>query len=40
VALRLGAVPVGAFYDDQVQAALGLASDIQPLYLLPVGHPR
>jgi len=40
VALDLGAVPVGAFYDDQVQAALGLAADQEPLYLVPVGHPR
>ncbi len=40
VALDLGAVPVGAFYDDQVQAALGLATDHKPLYLVPVGHPR
>ena len=40
VALDLGAVPVGAFHDDQVQAALGLAADHRPLYLVPVGHPR
>ena len=40
VALRLGAVPIGAFYDDQVQAALSLPPDHQPLYLIPVGHPR
>jgi len=40
VALDLGAVPVGAFYDDQVQNVLGLAADHEPLYLVPVGHPR
>lgn len=40
VALDLGAVPIGAFYDDQVQEILGLADDQQPLYLIPVGHPR
>jgi SagB-type dehydrogenase family enzyme len=40
VALNLGAVPIGAFWDDQVQQALGLPSDHQPLYLIPVGHPR
>ena len=40
VALDLGAVPVGAFYDDQVQAALELPADHEPLYLVPVGHPR
>jgi len=38
VALDLGAVPVGAFYDDQVQAALGLPADHEPLYLIPVGR--
>jgi SagB-type dehydrogenase family enzyme len=39
VALNLGAVPVGAFHDDQVQAVLALPSDHRPLYLIPVGHP-
>lgn len=40
VALDLGAVPIGAFYDDQVRAGLGSPPDHQPLYLIPVGHPR
>ena len=40
VALHLGAVPIGAFYDDQVQAALSLPPDHEPLYIIPVGHPR
>lgn len=39
VSLGLGAVPIGAFYDDQVQRVLGLPSDHEPLYLIPVGHP-
>lgn len=39
VALGLGAVPIGAFYDDQVQAALDLPPDHAPLYLIPVGEP-
>ena len=39
VSLGLGAVPIGAFDDDQVQAILGLPSDHEPLYLVPVGHP-
>lgn len=39
VALHLGAVPIGAFHDEQVQAALGLPVDRQPLYLIAVGHP-
>jgi SagB-type dehydrogenase family enzyme len=40
VTLKLGAVPIGAFYDDQVKAALSLPGDCQPLYLIPVGHPQ
>jgi SagB-type dehydrogenase family enzyme len=40
VALNLGAVPTGAFEDDKVQQALALPSDQQPLYLIPVGHPK
>ncbi len=40
VALQLGAVPIGAFYDDQVQAALAMPLDHQPLYLIAVGHPE
>ena len=39
VALGLGGVPVGAFHDDKVQAALDLPEDQAPLYLIPVGHP-
>ena len=40
VALGLGGVPIGAFYDDQVQSALSLPLDYEPLYLIPIGHPR
>lgn len=40
VSLGLAAVPVGAFRDAQVQSALGLPADHQPLYLIPVGHAR
>lgn len=40
VALDLGAVPIGAFQDADVKGALALPSDQQPLYLVPVGHPR
>jgi SagB-type dehydrogenase family enzyme len=39
VALNLGAVPIGAFYDDQVKKVLELPGDQQPLYLIPAGHP-
>ena len=40
VALKLGAVPIGAFYDEQVQDVLGLPPEHRPLYLIPVGHPE
>ena len=36
-ALDLGAVPIGAFYDDRLQAALELPADEMPLYVIPVG---
>jgi SagB-type dehydrogenase family enzyme len=39
VALGLGAVPIGAFHDDEVQRTLALPDDIRPLYLIPVGRP-
>jgi nitroreductase len=39
-ALDLGAVPVGAFDDDLVRAALGLDRREQPLYVVPVGYPN
>lgn len=38
--LGLGAVPIGAFHDEDVQAVLTLPEDHQPLYLIPVGHPK
>lgn len=38
VALKLGAVPIGAFYDDQVKQVLALPTDHQPLYVIPVGR--
>jgi SagB-type dehydrogenase family enzyme len=40
VALGLGAVPIGAFHDAQIQKALSLPVEHRPLYLIPVGHPR
>jgi len=39
VDLGLGAVPIGAFSDDQVREVLDVPSDHEPLYLIPVGHP-
>lgn len=38
-ALGLGAVPLGAFDDDGIRAALGVADGEQPLYVVPVGEP-
>jgi SagB-type dehydrogenase family enzyme len=40
VALNLGAVPIGAFYEDQISKALVLPPDQLPLYLIPVGYPE
>lgn len=37
-ALGLGTVVVGAFRDDRVSQLLGLARDVRPLALMPVGH--
>ena len=39
VSLELGTVFIGAFHDDQVQSALGLAKEEIPLCLMPVGFP-
>lgn len=39
VAIGLGSVAVGAFNDDEVYRALGLAKDERPIYLIPVGEP-
>jgi SagB-type dehydrogenase family enzyme len=38
VCLDLGAVPIGAFRDSDVQKVLGLPADHQPLYLIPIGY--
>jgi SagB-type dehydrogenase family enzyme len=40
VSLDLGAVPVGAFDDERLHRALDLPPEHDPLYLIPVGHPR
>lgn len=39
VSLGLGAVPIGAFDDEEVREVLDLPGDHEPLYLIPVGHP-
>lgn len=40
VALNLGAVPIGAFDDVQVQRVLALPADQVPLYVIPVGKRK
>ncbi len=39
VALELGAVPIGAFGDLEIQRVLDLPAEEEPLYLIAVGHP-
>ena len=39
VAMGLGAVPVGAFGDNEVKEALGIRDQMTPLYVVPVGYP-
>lgn len=38
VSLNLGAVVVGAFYDEQVREVLRLPEEHKPLYIIPVGR--
>lgn len=40
VALGLAGVPVGGFNDEQLRKALPVPEQHEPLYLLPVGHPK
>jgi SagB-type dehydrogenase family enzyme len=40
VSQGIGAVPVGAFHDEDVHQVLSLPSDHEPLYLIPIGHVR
>jgi nitroreductase len=39
VALKLGAVVVGAFDDQDVQNVLDLPAEHEPLLVIPVGFP-
>jgi nitroreductase len=38
--MGLGTVAVGAFDDSGVRDTLNLPSNLQPLYLMPVGTPN
>jgi len=38
VAMNLGTVVIGAFYDDQVKEVLNLPENEEPLYIMPVGR--
>lgn len=40
VALDLGAVPIGAFHEQELAEALELPPDHTPIYLVAVGHPK
>lgn len=40
VALGLASVPVGAFYDEEVKKILNLPQNIDPVYIIPVGHEK
>jgi SagB-type dehydrogenase family enzyme len=39
VSLGLGATPVGAFTDAEIQSVLEIPDDHAPLYLIPIGTP-
>ena len=39
MALGLGAVPIGAFDDEQVVGILGTREEVRPLYIIPIGKP-
>jgi nitroreductase len=38
VALGLGGVPVGAYYDEEIKEVLRIKEE--PLYILPIGFPE
>ena len=38
VAMNLGTVVIGAFYDDRVKEVLNLPENEEPLYIMPVGR--
>lgn len=40
VALGLGSVPIGAFYDEEVKKLINLRNTETPCYVIPVGYPQ
>jgi len=40
VALNLGSASVGAFDDEAVKQVLALPDEEEPMYIIPVGHPK
>jgi len=38
--LGLATVPVGAFWDREVQKAIEIPEEYEPLYIFPVGYPK
>jgi SagB-type dehydrogenase family enzyme len=40
VALGLGSVPIGAFWDDVVKKNLDLPDNQDPLYIIPIGYAK
>ncbi len=40
VALGLGSVPIGAFYDNKVSSVIGCSKEEVPLYIIPIGKPK
>jgi len=40
VSLGLVSVPIGAFEDQKVKKVMNLPSNIEPLYIIPIGYPN
>lgn len=40
ISLGLASVPIGAFQDREVKKVLDLSTNIDPLYIIPIGYPR
>ena len=40
VALGMGSVPIGAFYDDEVKKVLDLTKNIDHIYINPIGYQK